>query len=275
MSELVSIYLITRDRRELLERAVQSVLNQSYKNCELLIVDDASIDDTSKYLQNLAKENNSLRLFRNTKPKGACYSRNLAIKNANGKYVTGLDDDDYFLPDRIKEFIQAYDTQYSFLSDNSNHYLKDNEKNREIFFKDIKMTNLIGNQIFIETNRIKKIGGFDESFSAMQDYELWFRLIKRFGPSLKLNKKLQVIDDSLNRKRISLDYKKKLESLEAFLIKHQSDYSNIEQIELRLRTFKRNNLSIIKNIGFSEILYSWSPKIIFRYFFYILRHKTR
>jgi glycosyltransferase involved in cell wall biosynthesis len=72
---------------------VDSVLNQTFQSFELIIVDDFSEDNTSDYLKGLSHPR--VKYFTNSSPMGACYSRNLAIKNALGKYVTGLDDDYY------------------------------------------------------------------------------------------------------------------------------------------------------------------------------------
>lgn len=96
MCELISIYIPTHNRRKLLERAVKSVQQQTYLNIELIIVDDGSSDSTWDYLNDIANKN--IRIFKHEQPLGACAARNLAIKHAKGKFITGLDDDDEFQP---------------------------------------------------------------------------------------------------------------------------------------------------------------------------------
>ncbi|HHS9996570.1 TPA: glycosyltransferase family 2 protein, partial [Klebsiella pneumoniae] len=90
---LVSVYITTCNRLDKLKRAVRSVQEQTFENIEILICDDASTDGTEKYVQELIREDNRIRYFRNQTSKGACAARNLGIFNAKGQYITGLDDD--------------------------------------------------------------------------------------------------------------------------------------------------------------------------------------
>jgi len=95
---LITVYMPTHNRLELLQRAVVSVFAQTMQNFELIIVDDASSDDTFDYLQKLAEQDSRVTVLRNEVSQGACVARNRAIELAKGKFVTGLDDDDEFLP---------------------------------------------------------------------------------------------------------------------------------------------------------------------------------
>lgn len=88
---LVTVYMPTYNRVDLLQRAVESVLSQDYKNIELIVVDDNSTDDTHKYLSKIVEEDSHFRYFINEKNSGACISRNKAIFSTNGEFITGLD----------------------------------------------------------------------------------------------------------------------------------------------------------------------------------------
>ena len=92
---LVTIYIPTKNRLKLLNRAIESVKKQTYKDIEIIVVDDGSTDGTTEYL---AQEINSgtLKAIFNKKSLGACAARNKAIEMATGDFITGLDDDDYF-----------------------------------------------------------------------------------------------------------------------------------------------------------------------------------
>ncbi|HBM8534493.1 TPA: glycosyltransferase family 2 protein, partial [Escherichia coli] len=109
MKELVTVYIPTFNRVELLKRAVNSVLRQTYKNIEVIIVDDASTDGTHNYLELISRKDNRVKYFIKQERSGACISRNIAIQNATGKYITGLDDDDYFLDTRIEDFVRQWE----------------------------------------------------------------------------------------------------------------------------------------------------------------------
>src|SRR3954469_6887531 len=108
MDQLVSIYLPTRNRRLLLERAIESALNQTYRNIELVVVDDGSTDDTPLLLDKIRKADQPLISNRNERSLGPSPARNLAVKAAKGFFITGLDDDDEFTPDRIFRFVRHW-----------------------------------------------------------------------------------------------------------------------------------------------------------------------
>ena len=112
---LVTVYIPTHNRCQLLKRAVDSVLKQSYQHIELIIVDDASVDDTEYYLSELVTQHANIRFFKQKHAKGACVARNIAINDAKGELITGLDDDDEYLPERIADLVANYDEGYAFV----------------------------------------------------------------------------------------------------------------------------------------------------------------
>ncbi|HFO5175091.1 TPA: glycosyltransferase family 2 protein, partial [Escherichia coli] len=101
---LVSVYITTKNRPVFLERALKSVVNQTYKKIEILICNDGSDDCYDKdYNAVINKyttlfQNINIEYRKNIESLGACESRNLLIENARGVFITGLDDDDYFFP---------------------------------------------------------------------------------------------------------------------------------------------------------------------------------
>ncbi|MGR5453720.1 glycosyltransferase [Vibrio alfacsensis] len=241
MNELVSVYLITKNRVELLKKAVDSVLNQSYKNIELIIVDDGSTDGTRSYLNSLSNESR-VRVIYNEQSKGACYSRNVAISNAKGKFITGLDDDDYFLPRRVEIFVKNYDDKYSFLCSGwkvepfslksyITHLVK--YKYGEINLEQLFYMNHVGNQIFIKRSRLNDGLLFDESQKAWQDYDLWVRLIKSYGPAYKLRSRSQVMNVDRSRTRITTN-KNKIDGVRLFYKKYQSEMSDNQKRKIKL-----------------------------------------
>src|SRR5690349_4147785 len=106
--EKVSIYIPTRNRRRSLEKAVRSVLEQSHANIQAVIVDDASSDDTWSFIEGIRASDNRVMALRSESPGGAPRARNRAIAAASGDFVTGLDDDDFFHPDRVATFVAAW-----------------------------------------------------------------------------------------------------------------------------------------------------------------------
>lgn len=191
MSELVTIYMPTHNRVENLKRAVQSVFNQDYANWELIIVNDGSKDSTRAYLDKLAENNSRVRVFHHEEAKGACAARNLAIQNAKGEFITGLDDDDEFTANRLSYFLENWQAEYTSLCTPVT-ICKGDKQTPHTFFvgeltlDDLLVVNKVGNQLFCETEKLKQIGGFDAEFKAWQDYDTWVRFFKQFGKGLKL-----------------------------------------------------------------------------------------
>ncbi|EHH2482019.1 glycosyltransferase [Vibrio parahaemolyticus] len=204
----VSIYIPTHNRIDLLKRAIKSVFSQTYKNWELLIVNDASEDGTREYLDNLTKIDSRVKVFHNEYSLGACSSRNIAIKNATGYYITGLDDDDYFTENRIESLLSDYDSKYSFIShchkiDNGKRVKKCLSYEGDFCLKDILNKNFVGNQVFTETDKIRSVNGFDESLPAWQDYDLWVRLTIKYGIFKKIKKYTYIMDIAHEKDRIT------------------------------------------------------------------------
>lgn len=210
---LVTIYIPTYNRVELLKRAVDSVLKQSYKNIELIIVDDCSPDNTIQFLKELAKKDSRIKYFQNNKNSGACVSRNKAIMEAKGEFITGLDDDDYFLPNRINDFVNYWienvDDSSNVVCLFSNYYLlntsfrmKSIKTKNIVTKKDLLSGNWIGNQIFTKTDFLKNIL-FDENLKMWQDLDCWYRLLGENKIALNIDKITSVVDISHPHERIT------------------------------------------------------------------------
>lgn len=209
---LVTVYIPTHNRVELLRRAVCSVLEQDYGHIELIIVDDCSTDGTAEYLQQLEQADRRVKALRNHDNRGACYSRNRALQRAGGAFVTGLDDDDYFLPTRISNFVNAwknkgvrtialYSNQLVIKANGSQHITR---RRRQVKQDDLLDRNDIGNQIFTRPETILDAGGFDENVQSWQDYELWFRLLSRKDTHMRRIDTIDyVLDMSHPHERIS------------------------------------------------------------------------
>lgn len=221
---LVSVYIPTFNRLKLLKRALQSVLNQSYQNIEVIVVDDNSSDGTQEYLSEIAQIDPRVKFILKEVNSGACTSRNLAIEQAEGEYITGLDDDDYFLEGRIEHFVanRSQLDKYSFLYTNYLTFTKkgqfkktkylDMMMPREITSKDVLFKNIIGNQCFTYTQRMKDAGKFTPDMPAWQDMDLFYRLLikTKFNKAKLLGRSLYVQDTSHDLNRITLSNKDKI-----------------------------------------------------------------
>lgn len=208
---LVSVYISTHNRLNKLQRAIGSVLKQDYPHIEIIVCDDGSSDGTREYMQQLMQDIPSIRYKRNDAPKGACSARNLGIFSATGEFVTGLDDDDEFNPNRVSTLLQHWKEEYAFIcSNHTDQYTSGRRKNyytgasRFINSDDLLLDNIASSQVFTKTEYLKSIGGFDTSVKRLQDWDTWLRLSKRHGRGFRLSSSLYIMHhDDLDTNRVS------------------------------------------------------------------------
>ncbi|WP_166111976.1 glycosyltransferase [Pseudoalteromonas sp. Z9A5] len=192
-SPLITVYMPTHNRVNNLKRAVHSVQAQDHTNWQLIIVNDGSKDATADYLDSLVLTDERIIVFHHEIAQGACVARNKAIEAASGEFITGLDDDDAFTPNRLSYFLENWSNNYSALctpvtvckgqSKVAHHYFIG-----ELTFNDILVVNKVGNQLFCKTADLKSINGFDPHFKARQDADTWVRFLKAHGKGNKLPK---------------------------------------------------------------------------------------
>lgn len=225
---LISIYIPTRNRLPLLLRAVSSCLAQTVTDFELIIVDDASTPEVQRLVLGLSALDRRIRVILQPSQQGGSAARNVAIQHAEGEFITGLDDDDEFTPERLETFLSAWrsEPEYSFLCAGSYLQLAGGKRvkafigRREIRLGDLLSANVVGNQVFTRTEYLRAVGGFDELQTSCQDYDTWVRLAERFGPGLRLPLVTQIIHQEHNADRISAS-PKRLAGYRRFMDKHQ------------------------------------------------------
>jgi glycosyltransferase involved in cell wall biosynthesis len=187
--KLVSAIITTHNRLPLLKKAIKSAQLQTYPEMEIIVVDDASDDETSGYMQSLV--NCDLKYIRIEKKdsRGGNYARNIGIKNSAGYYIAFLDDDDEWLPDKISiqvSLIEHYTDVYivycgTLIEYNSNSNYRDIELPTIVLPTDCRKQ-ILYDSLFCRTSCIlmyrtlaTKLNGFDESVKAWQEYEFLIR----------------------------------------------------------------------------------------------------
>lgn len=222
---LVSVIIPTHNRSELLKRAIYSALEQTWENLELIIVDDASDDVTPSYLETLMEQQNGIHVFRNDVSKGAAVSRNIAIKHSKGEFIAGLDDDDYWRPTRIERLMEEFEEGFSAVCSYDRMVMNDREavwkKPTMITLDDLLYYNRVGNQVLTKKEYLEEVGGYDEELPSAQDYDLWIRLVRQFGPVRTVTSPLQVVNmEEGDRERITTS-DKKIEGYKQCYEKHE------------------------------------------------------
>lgn len=212
LTPLVSVYIPTKNRLDLLKRAIDSVLSQSYPSIEIVVVDDNSTDGTRDYLEQLSKTTRVRPVFMPVSV-GACIARNLAIKTASGYFVTGLDDDDYFEPDRIQTFVEKWhalngaDARVAGLFDGI-QVVRTNRRDltvspQQTGHDQLKLYNAVGNQAFAPRDHLIGAGLFDSAMPCWQDWDLWIRMAQMYGNFINCGNASYVLDLKSTSDRIS------------------------------------------------------------------------
>jgi len=183
--DLVSVIIPTKDRSELLHRAIHSVLAQTYQNIEIIIVDDGSNTPFS-----MAIDDPRIKLVVNPVSLGGAAARNIGLQTARGDFLCLLDDDDYYLPNKIE-------TQLSFLKENPDtdlvfskvDLLKENSTEvltviEDGYFFDVMDNffrwNVIHTNSSLFKNKIIKQVQFDERLKKYQDMQFYLDISLKF-----------------------------------------------------------------------------------------------
>ena len=196
---MVSVIITSYKRPvEIVERAVESVLTQTYTDLEVLIVDD-NIDHSpeSEQLSKAFSERERVRYIKQDGNKGACAARNLGIRKAKGEFIGFLDDDDTWEKDKLEVQLARFEGtdekvgMVYCLGDvivcttnppTVEEYYTTKLYKDEITFKDQLKYDYIGStsQALIRKSCLFALGGFDESLPARQDYEMWLIISKDY-----------------------------------------------------------------------------------------------
>lgn len=186
---LVSAVIVTHNRLELLKRAIASVRAQTYGNTELIVVDDASTDGTKEYC-----ESQSFTFIHIPKEesRGGNHARNLGILAAKGEYVAFLDDDDYWLPEKIEKQMTLMlnkDCELVHCGRTYEHVTKkgiryEDKLPRPEHYGDMRKKILLTiatntTDILAQRKALLDVGMFDENLRFWQEYELLIRLGQR------------------------------------------------------------------------------------------------
>ena len=184
--KLISVIIPTYNRADLIEETINSVLNQTYQNFEILIIDDGSTDNTKAVVGSF--KNNRIRYIWQKHGGFPGLTRNNGIKVARGEYVAFLDSDDLWLPQKLDKQIDAFEKNPNILLVSTNgikfpsNYVQkffSIQDNKIMFFRELLKKNLvITSSILMKRSVIKNIGLMDESLRNMQDYDYWLKILK-------------------------------------------------------------------------------------------------
>ncbi len=245
---LVTAIITTHKRSvEIVERALQSVLQQTYSNIEVLVVDDSPNDFIHRDDVKNMVEGYNVKYIQHDKCMGACAARNTGLRVANGEFVAFLDDDDEWKPTKIEKQLDGFTKDCIALVYCGSE--KKNDSTGEItcqklicksgkVFDDLIKENFIGSTSFplMRKHALLEIGGFDVMMQSMQDGDVWLRIAQLY--------EVAFIDEPLvtyhvhDGERISTNFERRINGLERIIEKnkeyllHHRDARSIRLIKL-------------------------------------------
>jgi glycosyltransferase involved in cell wall biosynthesis len=191
MSSLVSVVVPVFNRQTLVRRALDSILSQTYRAIEVVVVDDGSSDHTAQVVGECAKRDGRVRLVRHDCNRGAPAARNTGISASEGSYVAFVDSDDEWLPPKLAKQMEVFQRGPEAIGVVHCGYRKQYEDGRpsEDFCFDLSgevHAAILGNYglqtstLLVKRDCFTIIGGFDERLRSCQDWDMCIRLAKHW-----------------------------------------------------------------------------------------------
>ena len=187
---LVSVIVTTFNRCEMLAETIQSILQQTLSDFELIVVDNMSEDGTLEYISSI--QDGRIRYFRNQNYGVIAKNRNYGIREAKGTYIAFCDDDDLWLPNKLEvqvtllknnpNKVMCYSQAESFLDNQTIKKLMIRRSVKKSHFINLLQGNFIPNSsVLIKRDVFDQLGYLNESSELREDYEMWLRVTKIFS----------------------------------------------------------------------------------------------
>jgi teichuronic acid biosynthesis glycosyltransferase TuaG len=193
---LISIIIPYYRKKKYIKKTLDSVLNQTYKNIEILIIYDDKNKDDLRYLKTIIANNSKIKIINNKKNIGPGFSRNKGIRNSKGKYIAFIDSDDIWKKNKLKYQLKQmlkmkYDfshTSYSILNDKNKVTGVRVAKSYSDIDKLIKSCDIGLSTVMLKSRILKKFNF--PSLKTKEDFVLWINIIKSGHTLLGINKNL-------------------------------------------------------------------------------------
>ena len=241
----VSIILPTYNRADTIKRSVTSIINQTFENWELLIVDDGSTDSTAESVNNLDPRIK----YHYQKNKGVYTARNNGLNLSRCNYITFMDSDDEWMPQKLTLQVEKFEKTsgkvgliyafYDVIYDKTNTLVGkiDTHHKGDVYEVCLSGNPIGASTVLIRKEVLQKVGYFDERFNGMQDWDLWLRISKHYHFDYVPK---YVFKYYLHDNQLSCNLALRVQIWECFLAKFKDDF-----IQLKL------SLTANKNVNFS------------------------
>ncbi len=214
VNSLVSIIVPLYNSQKFIAESIKSVFAQSYKNWELIVIDDNSTDRSSEIVEGYIKKDNRIKLIKLDKNVGGAAARNTGIKAAQGDYIAFLDSDDLWYPKKLEkqvEFMKKNNhnltyTWYEKVDVNGKPLGKAMMSKSSVTYEEMLKSNHIG--CLTAMYSVKKLGKiYMPEIEKRHDYALWLEILKRTRYAYCLEEVLgqyRIVKGSLSSSKINL-----------------------------------------------------------------------
>lgn len=265
---IVSVVMSVYNDENYISEAIDSILNQSFKEFEFIIINDGSTDRTLKILKEYEKKDSRVVLI-NQENKGLTKSLNIGIKKAKGGYIARMDSDDISHPQRLQKQIKflKLNKEYALVGTNIEKIDKDakhiefntTKYNNEEIQKTLSIRNCFAHgSVMIKRELVGEELYYDEAFRYAQDYRLWTKIAKKFKvANLKEPLyKLRIHNNSISQEKVEQ------QSIYAGIVAYEFQYiDKIDNIDFEIKTNKK-----LKNKIGKILLMNHQPKLASKYF---------
>lgn len=187
----VSVIIPTYNRAHLIGKAIKSVLNQTYKDFEVTVVDDGSTDNTEEIVKSFTDF--KIHYICHKHNRGASAARNTGIKASRGEYIAFLDSDDEWLPEKLDKQMKTFNSESSEVGVvyTGDYYVDEKDKKVKkvhiprkegYIYEELLAGNYVGtpSALLVKKECFTKAGLFDEDLPTSEDYDMWFRIAKYY-----------------------------------------------------------------------------------------------
>ncbi|RLG07017.1 MAG: glycosyl transferase [Thaumarchaeota archaeon] len=171
-----------------IKKAIKTVIDQTYKKFELIVIDDGSTDGTSNIVKTLQKLDERIIYLRNEENRGTTYSLNRGLRKASGEYIARIDGDDWYHPRKLELQVKFLERRSEYgivgtfyiLVDESGHAVKVRlpVTHSEIMKRMAYRNAFAHSSIMVRRSVLDMVGYYDERYEYAQDYDLYFRILE-------------------------------------------------------------------------------------------------
>lgn len=229
---LVSVVMPTRNRAAFLHRAIRSVLAQTETRIELIVVDDASSDETPAVVAQYAQADSRVRGVRNEIAAGGGGARNIGIRSGDGQWVAFIDDDDEWLPEKLERQLALLEGDSAAVACScgfEQHFPSGKVRTVHLpdrpALEDLLVGSVLGGASMCVCSRrvLEAIGGYDTSLRSGQDWDLWTRL--REQGEIAVCREVLVRYQAHDGPRITNNMAAQYQGARRYLFKHRAKMS--------------------------------------------------